>query len=712
MTFALLGLVVAGAAAGAVPATSASSPPADSPIEIIEAGTLDYDAPSQKVSASGGVVLRRGLVVLRAESARYDARTGEVEAHGNALLTEPGRAVAAASLHAVLDGPYRARDVVAFLKEGPLDLSLCRTVDEARDRGRNRLSVSGAEVSGEAGTPPVEVERAGVTLCDCGARPPSWVITAKSATVVPGDHVWLRWPVVRVTPRFLFWHRRLLGRDDVPASIPVLPLPFLYLPLTDRQTGLLFPQFTYGGVTGSALLQPFFVTLGRSWDATVGVSRYFGSARVKGWGEELELRWAPAEGVSGRARLAMVHSLLSWPAGVARPAGDTRLALSILHDQRLSARSYLKADLGLVNDALYTADFNADALLRTIEYRRSALAFTHRRDDVLYSAEASYHLPLTGLDACPGGSCAPAPFGLFGGDVPVFHRLPSGAATLLPVPLAGPLRLSGSASLTRFAPLHGTIGDEGSDGFGPGERNWPATVPDPGEGDGVWQRTERLAATRALARAELRAPFSLQRLLLVEPWVTGTAAAYALAAGEGGQAAARATGGVTLSTEVWRTFGQGPARVRHTLEPTLALVAGTGQAGPVPAQPRLRRAGRGGAAPGPGRGGAVRARPAHALGPARRPLPAAPALPAQPARRPRRAALARPHAGAGPRRRRGAPLRDLGTGSGCARGPSPPTPPPGSTPSGPGRPRGAARSPPRPSCPPPGSTTSPRCRRT
>ncbi len=573
MTSALLALFLAGA-------TASPAPPAQ-PIEILEAAEVDYDAPSQRVSVRGGVALRRGLVLLRAESADYDAVTGEVDARGGVLLTEPGRAVAAEALHAVLDGPYRARDVVAYLKAGPLDLSMCRTVGEARARGQNRLTVAGLEVTGESDAPAVEVESASVTLCDCGAGPPSWQLRAKSATVVPNDHVWLRWPVLYITPRFLFWHRRLLGRDDVPAPIPVLPLPFLYLPLTDRQTGLLLPQFTYGGVAGTSLGLPFFLTLGRSWDATLTPARYFGSDRVKGWGEELELRWAPAEGVSGRARLHLVHSTLDWPAGVPRPPGDIRLALSVLHDQRLSAASYLKVDLGLVGDPLYTSDFNADALLRVLDYRRSAVVFTHRREDLVFAAEADYHLPLSGLNACPGGTCQPAPFGPFGADVPVFHRLPSASLTLLPVGLSGPLHLGGTFTLARFAPIHGITGDEGSDGFGPGERNWPAVVPDPGEGDGVWQRTERLAAARAVARVELRAPLLVERALLVEPWVAGTAGAYALSAGQGSQGDARATAGLTLSTELSRRFGEGAGMVRHRIEPRLALVTGSGQAGPA-----------------------------------------------------------------------------------------------------------------------------------
>ncbi len=583
MTGALLAL----AFFAGVPSATASSPAP--PIEVLGAGQLDYDVARERGVATGGVTLRRGAVTLRAEAATYDARTGEVEAQGNVLLTEPGRAVSAAAMHAVLDGPYEAHDVVAFLKEGPLDLSRCTTQDEARRTGRNHFTMGGAELKGDSKEPGFRVDRARVTLCDCGGAPPSWEVRAHHASVVPGDHAWLVLPVFYITPRLLF----------IRTPVPVLVLPVAYLPLGERQTGLLMPDLLLGGNNGTVISQPLFLALGRSYDATITAAYTFGGAAVathgvKGFGGNLELRWAPEEGARGQLRLSLLHSAVdAWPDGAARPPGMNRIALSLLHDQRISDRTYFRADVGLVDDPFYTADFNSDALLRVIEYRRSALALTHRRDDVLLEADASYLLPLNNLDAgCSGASCRRAPFGLFGTDVPVFHRLPALSATLLPLQLAGPLHLSATVGVARFAPIHGATGDEGIDGVGPGEHGWPGPAGpargacriddvgcDPTEGDGLWQPTERLAATRALARAELRAPFTLDGALAVEPWATGTAAAYAFEDTLSPRAGARVAGGLILSSELSRTFGSGAGRVRHQIQPRIAWVAGTTQAG-------------------------------------------------------------------------------------------------------------------------------------
>src|SRR5205814_1411991 len=56
-------------------------------------------------------------------------------------------------------------------------------------------------------------------------------------------------------------------RDLLGLAIPIF-VP-ISLPLTDRQTGLLAPRFGYALITGFGIVEPVFVTLGRSWDVTL-----------------------------------------------------------------------------------------------------------------------------------------------------------------------------------------------------------------------------------------------------------------------------------------------------------------------------------------------------------------------------------------------------------------------------------------------------------
>ncbi len=587
------------------PAPRSAPAATQAPVQV-EAGTIAYDAESDRYDLAGGVTLKRGEVTVRARTARYDAKTGEVDAAGNVLLLEPGRVVAADGLHAIVDGPYEARQVVAFFKDRPLDLSAVRTLDEVRRTGRNRVTLRGSRVTGEVEGDRFEAYGARISLCDCGDSLPSWEIRARHADVIPGKRAILTWPVIYITPRFLFMDPEKAEKMGLLRPIPLLPLPWLYVPLADRQTGLLFPELSNTLTTGWAISQPLFVTLGRSWDATVTADYAFGAATaqqlkaapgkrsVRGPGVSFELRWAPVEGAAGSLRVIDLHDLertwridSSGQSAPSPPHGE-RLSLSLRHAQRFSDSTFLDAEVAVVNDANYQGDFTGDALLRNTPYGRSALAITHRTQDWLLEGDAAYHIPLTNVGqqdfpVDPANGIPRVSYGLFGSNVPVFHRLPSASATLLPVRLAGPLFVSGSAGIARFAPIHGVTGDEGAGGIGPGDRGYPppSTVATAGALDGQWQPGERLAATRLALRTDLRAPLALGRYLAVEPWARVTALQYAFETAAEPQLDGWLAGGVTLSTRLTRSFGEGASRIRHVVEPRMEWAWGGLERGPA-----------------------------------------------------------------------------------------------------------------------------------
>ncbi len=585
----MLRLVALLAAGLAAPAAAASTLPAPGGTVEVEAGQVIYETASARYRLEGGVRLRRGTTTLRARTASYDPATGTVEAAGDVLITGPGRAVAAAGARLVLDGPWEARQVVAFLKDGPLDLSGAESLDAARHRGRNRLSLRADRLAGEGGDAFV-AEGVKLTLCDCGGGAPSWEIGAARADVEPGERAVLSWPVLRITPRLLSIHE----------PVSVLPLPWLYLPLAERRTGLLLPAVSYGSRTGWTVSQPFFLVLSRSVDATVSLDWAFGppggppagQRAVEGPGSALELRWAPAEGIWGRAEVDWLKDRHVDPGD---PGGGDRLAVRLDHAGPLSDRTALAADLRLVGDPAWLDDFGGDLFSRSAPHLRSAVAISHRRTDLLFAAEADYHLSIGSLRE---PATTQVPFGLFGSRVPGFHRMPSASATLLPVRLAGPLRLSGSLSAARFAPVEGITNRADASGLGPGDRGWAGTLPLP-PGD-AWTPGQRLAASRLAAEAELRAPFAVGRALAVEPWVRGRAAGYAFASGASPAALdGWASGGVALATRLSRVFGDGPDRVRHDLEPRVEWRGGSGLLGPSPPAYAYDEADRAGAAATP-----------------------------------------------------------------------------------------------------------------
>jgi LPS-assembly protein len=540
---ALLAALVARAtpAAPAVPA-----PPRIAGDVQVAADKVTFVPSTGRVLLEGNARVRRGAVVLRARSAEWDPATGEVRAAGGVLLTDASRVVSADAIRVVLGGSFEAEGVLAFVKDQPVDLAGVATAAEAGRTGTNRLSFQAPRLNGSADGR-MRLVDARLTLCDCpGDAPPAWEITSSDADVVPGERAILTWPVLRVAPPF------------VDRTYPVFVFPWLYVPLGDRQSGLLVPLVGSTGASGFSLAQPIFLTLGRSADATLTPEYAFGRAgsdvaagkpAVRGPGLRLELRWAPAERSEGRAELAWIHDLDAEPGG----EHGSRGALVLTHGQRIGEATSLQAGLHLAGDPVWVRDTTPDVLGRAVPYRRSDVLVSHRRGAAVAEAVASYVQPLD-----PVAVSTLAPWGTLGADRGVSSRFAAASATVVPEAV-GPVRLSGRIGAARFGPVEREARDVAG----------------------------RPSSTRADARAEVAVPLLLGRAASLAAFVRGAALAYAP---EGADVTGTAwgVGGATLETEVSRRFGER----RHAIAPRLEWRAGTQAAGDplrVPAYDHLDR---------------------------------------------------------------------------------------------------------------------------
>lgn len=496
---------------------------------------VTYEPGTGKVLLEGNAVVRRGTVVLRARSAEWDPSTGEVRASGHVLLTDPTRVISADAVRAVIGGEFEAEGVVAFVKDRPVDLSQARGVAEAGRTGRNALTFSSPALHGSPDGH-LRLQRARLTLCDCpGGAPPSWEVTATEADVVPGERAILRWPVLRVAPP-------LASRTY---AVPLLRLPWLYVPLGERQSGLLIPTVGSTRAGGFTVNQPLFLILGRSADATISADWFAGHSRlrvdngdpsIRGPGARLELRWAPAERAEGRAEVAWLHDLDEERGG----AHGDRGALELTHRQLVSDRTTVVAGLRLATDPVWVRDTVPDALVRSVPYRRSDVAVSSRSDGTVSEAAVSYLQPLDPV-------ARTTEWGPLGLDRRVSSRLGGGVLDVVPTAV-GPFQLSGHLGATRFAAL-----------------------------DHQLDAMSRRAMSRADARAEVAAPVLLWRALTLAPYLRGAALGYAP---DGGGVTATAWGiaGAVVETEVSRRFGE----VRHAIAPRLEWRAGTHTLGERP----------------------------------------------------------------------------------------------------------------------------------
>ena len=543
-----------------------------------EASEVVWHAETGTYDLSGGVVVRRGAVVLRAHQAVFDPVREEVQASGDVLLLDATRAIHADGVHAVLDGPFQASGVVVFLKDKPLDLAHTTSLEEAR-HGRNRLTLSADRVEGdEEGR--MRLEGARFTLCDCGeGKAPTWELRAGRAETAD-DRVALHWPTLYVTPR-------LIGLEQ---PVPVLVLPWLSLPLTDRASGLLFTGVGETPTTGWYLAQPVYVTLGRSADLTATPEYFFGPGNghqaggsVRGPGARLEVRWAPAERADGILTWHLVedldHETNPPNTGTAGSGGGgLRLSLQGSHEQDLWSGTRFTGHLALSQDPFMFRDFQDAGLPTDAFYSRSDALASRRADGLVLEVGAAYYEPLVSNT----GTARPATFGWFGAQAPALQRWPSLDASLLPI-MAGPLELSGRAGVSRYAPLV----SHGSEVLPAGQ----VLPTDPGYYRGIEEdpystsyRSPREATTRFEARGELAAPFLLWRTVSVEPFARGAVNGYRFDADRDPAAVAWAVAGASTSAELSRIYG----KVEHRIVPRLELLAGTapwraGSSEPFPA---------------------------------------------------------------------------------------------------------------------------------
>lgn len=458
---------------------------------FVEADRVIYDGEARSLRLEGHVVATRGEGVLRAQRGVLDRRANTLLLDGGVLAVQ-GREVLLAD-RALVDLTARAAELshaVLFLKDR---VSAARIreggalVDRASARatGHNALTLTGSRVQRLEGGK-LLAEDVTLTPCDCAGEP-DYELTSPNV-VIDGDRARLSSP-----------HLNLLG-----ASIPLL-IP-LELPLTDRQSGLLFPPFSFAPITGFGLSLPLFLTLGRSFDLTLAPGYYTGSSAtpnlvnavpdgtfavdqisrtVRGPRLATELRYAPVEGTRGSLQLDLFYDLdrndsrgdaaeiaagkLGQPfqgealSGPGRGFGGLRGVAHLSHRTDLGDTAF--AIHGTVaSDAMAVWDTDPGQLERALDTLRTDVGLWHPEGPLTLGAEATLlqdiHLP--------NGTFPDRR--LFGDERrSTFQRLPSVFAQLAPKDL-GPLELSGEASAVRFMPLASIDPQERATGFGPTDR--------------------------------------------------------------------------------------------------------------------------------------------------------------------------------------------------------------------------------------------------
>jgi len=449
----LVSLALAGPllAQSAGPVTLLAGPP-DQEV-LIEADRLVYGWETQLMRLDGHVVARRGDGIVRAASGTLDRAHGLLTLDGGVLGVQ-GKDVFLAD-SAAIDLNTRVADLkaaVLYLKDRPAN-------PDAPKSGKNTLILHAPRVRKLPGG----YEADDVTLTPCDCADPDYELFGRTAKL-EGD----RANLTGVKLHFLG------------ARIPLFPLS---LPLTQRQWGLLSPEFGFGGPYWFTLAQPIFIPLGRSNDLTVTPGFYtggtdhgqaWGGRSVKGPRLGLEWRYAPADGTLGALNFDLYKDLDQGdskgsdpektyegerPTKPGRGFGGLRGIARINH--RTESGSFVFAAQGTAaTDVMAGRDPQPYSLESLQDLLRTDVGAWSARGPLTLGAGATLIQDIR----IGGGSTDRR---LFGPESrATFQRLPGAFAQLAPVPL-GPGTLSGETSLVQFERLTRVGPEEMARGFGP-----------------------------------------------------------------------------------------------------------------------------------------------------------------------------------------------------------------------------------------------------
>ncbi len=185
--------------------------------------------------------------------------------------------------------------------------------------------------------------RAGTfTTCRCpeGEREP-WQIEASKAKVEIGGYATAQNTTVEVM------------------GVPIVWLPWIFFPVkTERETGVLFPEFGFRGDAGFEVGLPLFWAARKNLNV-IATPTYM---TKRGFKQNLELEYLVGDNSKGKLFAAYGRDearVDAMPSGGSRGDEDriSRWAVLAKHDQRLRGGWRVKADINLVSDNDYTRDY-------------------------------------------------------------------------------------------------------------------------------------------------------------------------------------------------------------------------------------------------------------------------------------------------------------------------------------------------------------------
>jgi len=294
----------------------------DGPVQI-EADSIAYNGDEDSFSAAGNVIITFTGGWLKADSVLYRRPANIADAQGNVKLKNDDD---------LLEGQkvsFNISSKTGVIDEGGLFIA------------ENNVHIRGERIEKKSEAN-YRLEKGSFTTCNGSC--PDWSISGREVDVTVDGYGTVR-------------GGRFLVRD-----IPVLYIPWLIFPVkTSRQTGFLFPRFSYSrDDNGLDVEVPFFWAFSESADATL-FQRYI---EKRGFKEGIELRYFMNPGSSGVFYGDFIRDKKSVTQTAGMQSrdwqdGKDRWSYYFSHEGLFPNDVKIRADIKRVSDHWYFRDFSA-----------------------------------------------------------------------------------------------------------------------------------------------------------------------------------------------------------------------------------------------------------------------------------------------------------------------------------------------------------------
>jgi len=296
---------------------------------VIEADTAVYDRKTGAYTLTGDVKLSQGGRVLTADRAVLNTQTGEAHAEGRVTLTDPENSLSSDKM------TVNFETGLGVIEKGRIFVK------------RENYHITGESIERLSET---EFEVVDGSLTTCDGKTPFWRITASDLKVRMDKDVRAEGVVMRIK------------------EVPVLYSPYAWFPLLKpRTTGLLIPSVGYSTDDGFKLYESFYWAPADNYDATFDLN--YLSNRGAGLGVELRL----ALDTESYTRLYGFYM-------DDRKDKSERYNLELAHVQKLFDRVMVKANMN-ISDKQFFRDLAESTVDRTQRSIDSNFFVTYNQDD-------------------------------------------------------------------------------------------------------------------------------------------------------------------------------------------------------------------------------------------------------------------------------------------------------------------------------------------